>query len=486
MAGMAIDGLISGINTTELINNLMKLEAAPQLLLKKKSTETSNLVSALQALNTKVASLGTNAANAAKVTSWEVHRVASSSAAATASASGAAAAGSLEFSVDRLSAGQVSMVNLGGADLGTPPRLTVVRDGKVYTVDATGDLDDIAKAINAAKDLGLSAVKVRVSNGVAGGEPEYRLQLSGISGQGNAFDVYAGDAVALGYVTDDGEGTVTENAGAAAIRLAHGIPPAADDPARPLIAAQDAQITLWPSAGSADPVRLTSATNTFAGVMTGVDVTVGATTSAGSPAVLTVSPDADAMRKLVSDVVGSVGVVLSDIASRTASTTTTDADGRTVVTGGLFSGDSAIRGLADSVRNAVSYPVEGRSPSEIGIKLDRYGAITFDQAAFDAAMAKDPDGTQKMAMAIAARVQDVAESASDPIDGTLTLKVTAQEDAVKDLGRQIADWDRRLELRREGLQRTYSALEVALSRMQSQQSWLAGQLATLPQANTGK
>ncbi|WP_226925450.1 flagellar filament capping protein FliD [Georgenia thermotolerans] len=483
---MAIDGLISGLNTTELINNLLKIEAAPQVLLQRNSAETSTLVSALQALNTKVASLGTNAAHSAKATSWEVSKVTSSSSAATAAVSAGAASASLEFSVDRLSAGQVSMVNLSGAGLGTPPTLTVVRDGKVYTVDATGNLDDIAKAINAAKELGLSAVKVRVSNGTNGGEPEYRLQLSGISGQQNAFDVYAGDAVELGVITDDGEGTVTENVGAAAVRLAHGTDPGTDDPAKPLVSAQDAQITLWPSAGASDPAQLTSATNTFAGVMTGVDATVSATTSAGSPVVLTVSPDADAMRKLVSDVIGSVGVVLSEISSRTASTTSTGADGRTVVTGGLFSGDSAVRGLADSVRSAASYPVDGRSPSEIGINIDRYGAITFDQAAFDAAMAKDPDGTQKMAMAIAERVAKVAEAASDPIDGTLTLKVTAQEDMVKDLGRQIADWDRRLELRREGLQRTYSALEVALSRMQSQQSWLAGQLATLPQTNASR
>ena len=35
-------------------------------------------------------------------------------------------------------------------------------------------------------------------------------------------------------------------------------------------------------------------------------------------------------------------------------------------------------------------------------------------------------------------------------------------------------------MRRSSLERTYAALEVALSRMNSQSSWLTGQLASLP------
>ncbi|MFD1505470.1 flagellar filament capping protein FliD [Georgenia yuyongxinii] len=488
---MAIDGLASGLNTTELINGLMQIEAAPQVLLKRKSTETTNLISALQALNTKVASLGTNAAKAAKAPSWDIHKVASSSSAATATVAGGAAAGTLEFAVDRLSAGQVSMVNLdleaGGTDLGTPPTLSVLRNGKIYTIPASGDLDVIAAAINKAKDLGLSAVKVRVSNGVAGGEPEYRLQLSGISGEANSFNLYAGDAEGRGYVTVDSNGVATETAIDPGIdRVAHGIGSiASDDPAKPLVVATDAQITLWPSAGATNPLQLTSATNTFAGVMAGVDVTVKAQTDA-APVVLTVLPDGDAIRKLVSDVIGSVGVVLSDIASRAAATTTTATDGRPVVSGGLFSGDSAVRFLADNVRSAVTLPVDGRSPSALGINIDRSGAISFDQAAFDAAMAEDAEGTQAMAMAIALRVADVAKTASDPIDGTVTKKIESQQSMVRNLGEQIANWDRRLEQRRAGLERTYAALEVTLSGMQAQMSWLTSQLATLPKIDTGK
>ena len=58
MAGTSsIAGLVSGLDTTSLITQLMQIESAPQTLLKTKQTNTSNVVSALQALNDERASL---------------------------------------------------------------------------------------------------------------------------------------------------------------------------------------------------------------------------------------------------------------------------------------------------------------------------------------------------------------------------------------------------------------------------------------------
>jgi flagellar hook-associated protein 2 len=79
-----------------------------------------------------------------------------------------------------------------------------------------------------------------------------------------------------------------------------------------------------------------------------------------------------------------------------------------------------------------------------------------------------------------ARIGEVATGASDKYEGTLTLKIQSQEGMVKSLGDQIASWDLRLASRREGLQKTYAALEVSLSNLQSQSSWLSSQIASLP------
>jgi flagellar hook-associated protein 2 len=169
-----------------------------------------------------------------------------------------------------------------------------------------------------------------------------------------------------------------------------------------------------------------------------------------------------------------------EIASRTATTTKTNTDGSTTVTGGLFTGDSAVRGIQQQLTSAMAMPVDGFSPVEVGIVIGKDGTFTFDAEKFAAVLAADPAKAQSMVSQIAERVSTVATAISDPFEGSLSLKVKGQESMVKDMGTQIENWDRRLELRRSSLQRTYSALEVTLSNLQSQGNWLAGQLAGLP------
>ena len=77
-------------------------------------------------------------------------------------------------------------------------------------------------------------------------------------------------------------------------------------------------------------------------------------------------------------------------------------------------------------------------------------------------------------------MQTAAESYSDKHDGLLTTKIKTHESQIKNLDNQVAAWDVRLDNKRTTLERTYSALEVAMQNMQSQQQWLAGQLASLP------
>ena len=466
-ASLGIDGLVSGLDTTSLINQLMQVEAAPQTLLKSKLSTTQSFVTALQSLNAKISSLGEAATKAASATSWAAFTATSSATSVTASAGSDAQVGSVSFTVDQVATSQTSVSAVTADDstlvTGLPPSVTVRgADGTLVTVEPTsGSLQDIARAINNAADAGIKATVVRVSGGTT---PTYRLQFTGnATGLDGAFEVYAGDQAAV----------------SAAVTAAAGGDPTALDAMRldtsTVRTAQDAQITLWK--GTAVEQTFTQSSNTFSDLMTGVDVTVSEATT--DPVTVSVAQDTDAMASLVSGLVGSMGVVLSEIASRTAITTTTNSDGTTSVTGGLLSGDSAVRGAAQQLTTALLSPVDGFSPSEIGITFDKDGTFSFDQDAFTAALAADPAKTQSMATQLAQRVADAAGGLSDKYDGTLTLKITSQESLVTDYGSQIEDWDRRLALRREALQATYSALEVTLSNMQSQSSWLAGQLSSL-------
>ncbi|QDB78160.1 hypothetical protein FE251_01310 [Georgenia wutianyii] len=436
---IGIDGMASGLDTGAIIDGLVAIQRNQQVLLKQKSSVASSIVTALQALNSRVASLATAGEKVAAPASWAVTKASSSSDAVTVSAAPNAKPGVVELRVDRLASGQVSLVD--PAALTGPFTITV--GGTDHEVaPSSPHIDDVVAAINDARGTtGVSATKLRTGTD-GDGNAVYGLQLTGATGSGGAFSLTAGGQ---------------------------------DVAATTLAQAGDAEVTLWPSAGGSH--RLTSTTNTFDGLLDGVDLTVS--TVSADPVRVTVATDPAAQVALADELVGNVSIVLSEIASRTRTTTSTDAAGNTVVSGGVFSGDSAIRFLTSDIQSAVTRPVDGRSPSSVGISLDRYGAISLDKAAFTKALTEDPEGATAMIQAIAGRVAEVAERASSSAEGTITRKITSQESVVKDLGSQVAKWDQRLDARRAQLVAQFSAMEVRLSQLQSTQSWLTNQIAGL-------
>jgi len=465
----AIDGLISGLKTTDLINSLMTIEAGQQTLLKTKVATTDTFVSALQSLNSKVASLAASATTAALPASWQAVTAKSSDSSATATASVGAQPSSLTFTVDKLAISQTSvtgsLTGLAALFGGTVPTSVTVATGsgssaKLASVDLTNitTLDGFASAINAS-GAGISVSVIKVS------ATDSRLQLnSSATGAASAFDLYSG--------------TVT------AADLASSTPPAAVVArASATTTAQDAQITLWPGSGSAQPV--TSGSNTFSGIASGVDLTVSAVTAAGAaPVTITTARDNAAFKTLASGLVVNIQMVLSEIASRTRSTTTTASDGRTLVKGGVLSGDSAVRSLTDSVLSAASGPVNGISPSTIGIVLSKDGTFTYDETLFTAALAADPAKVQAVVAGVADRLAKVASAQSDPTTGALTQEIRGQQSYRTSLNDQVNSWDDTLAMRRAALEKTYAALEVSLSNLNAQSSWLSSQLTSSTSSTT--
>lgn len=453
---IGIDGLVSGLDTTSLINNLMQVEAGPQTLLKAKQSTAQDISTALQGINTRLRTVSTAAENAATAANWTSFKATSSSSSVTASTTTAAKGGSITFAVDAVATKQVSLTNAvtDGSALtaDNPPTLTIKKaNGDLVTFTAASNsLSDIATAITES-DAGVSATAVRVNSG---SPASYRLQFTaGTTGTDGAFQVYIGDEAAV----TGGSATQIDTAVATT--------------------ATNAQITLWKDTSYEQ--TFTQSSNTFTGLMTGVDVTVSAVTTSGSNVTVNVATDAAQVSDLAKNIVGTLSLVLADIDSRTATTTSTSSDGTTSVVGGLLTGDSSTTQLRNQLMQAATYPVNGVSPSSVGIILGKDGSISFDADKFASALASDPEGTASFVQTIAQRVQDVADAISDPYDGSLTSRIKSQDSLVTQYTTQISDWDVRLELRRSTLQSTYSALEVTLSNLNAQSSWLTSQIAAL-------
>ncbi|MDQ1528149.1 MAG: flagellar hook-associated protein 2, partial [Microbacteriaceae bacterium] len=79
-----VDGLISGLNTTSLIDAIIAADALPQTLLKSQQTTTTTFVTALQGLNTQIASLTTLATSTAAAGALDLYTATSNSTALTA------------------------------------------------------------------------------------------------------------------------------------------------------------------------------------------------------------------------------------------------------------------------------------------------------------------------------------------------------------------------------------------------------------------
>jgi flagellar hook-associated protein 2 len=80
----------------------------------------------------------------------------------------------------------------------------------------------------------------------------------------------------------------------------------------------------------------------------------------------------------------------------------------------------------------------------------------------------------------------VSKNASDPITGSITTRISNEQDSIRDYTKQIADFEDRMTLRQQTLQTQYAALETMLGKLQSQSQWLTGQLASLPSTSSSK
>jgi len=111
MAGsLGVDGLSSGLNTTQIISQLIAIERRPQQLLQTRQSTLNQRLAALRSINTKLTSMSTAAGELAKATGWDRYAATSSNSdVVTARTGSGAAGGSLTFTVDNLAAAGVSV-----------------------------------------------------------------------------------------------------------------------------------------------------------------------------------------------------------------------------------------------------------------------------------------------------------------------------------------------------------------------------------------
>ena len=122
MATGSVDGLVSGMDTSSIIKQLLSLERQPQLRLEQKKKAQETRIAAYQAVNAKFAALQAAADNLGRAETWQAYRVTSSSSGVTATASTSALTGSHTFEV--LALAKAHSAFYGATHTSTAQRIT--------------------------------------------------------------------------------------------------------------------------------------------------------------------------------------------------------------------------------------------------------------------------------------------------------------------------------------------------------------------------
>ena len=464
---MSVDGLISGMDTTSLVSQLIQAEAGPQTALKTRLSASQTAASAYRTVNTTFAAVRAAAEALTTGSVTAARKATTTSANVTASAATTAVAGSsITFTVASLASTQTVLSNSEWA----APTTAVDTQEPAWPIDildANGvskgtvsiapgaTLAEAVAAINTA-DLGVKASVVKV------GTDRYRLQVtSATPGAAGAFTLKS----------------ATEDAITAGSKFVATSPGA------------DATIDLGGG------ITASSSSNTFADLLSGVSVTVSKVDA--TPVTLTVAADTDAVASKMQTLVDAINSALTNVKTYTSTATGSTA---------ALKGEYAVTSLAGQLLNAVSSAVgSDGSPAQLGLQLTKDGKVTFDKAKFSTALKDTPALVQRMVggtpaglgadgvvgggddvvavTGLATRLFDVAKAASDSTTGSLVALANGQDSLAKDYTDRIAAWDLRLAKRKEALTRQFTAMETALSSLKNQSTWLAGQINSLPSSS---
>lgn len=447
--GSSVDGLVSGLSTTSMIQSLLQVEAAPQTRLKNKVSTAQSVVSSYQSVNSKLVALKNASADVGALSTWRSIKPTSNSSTVTATAIGGTntATGSLTFDVVELAKGQTSTARVAtSGDVTTADSFTVqIGAADPITVTLTDkSAQGIADALNKA------GVGVKGSVVTTGGAQNVMQFSAAKTGTANAFTITGLED--LGMTTN---------------------------------AATDALLQV----GGADVdggFSVTSGTNTFTGLMAGVTITVG---KKETGVTLNVESDVSNMANKFQALVDAANAALTEV------TTQTKYDPGTKV-GSPLTGDFMVRQMSQSILSAVSQGLSYDDPtfvadpgdpgkkadkiafgslSKFGISLDRSGQLTFDKDKFTASYNADPAAIKTAGIALGDSFRAVANTQISNI----TSAVTGRKNSIDSLTAQISNWDVRLAAKQAALTKQYAGLETALGKLKSQSTWLSGQIASL-------
>lgn len=213
---MYVPGLVSGLNTTQVINALMQSVEQPQIDLQNEQSQINSNVSDYQQINSDFSTLQSAAEALASPSAWQAVQASSSDpSVATASASGSGSPSSISFSVEQLA--QANTLASTGTVASTAD---VVGTGN-FLVSAGGGALGLS-TLTAGSTLGLGSHSVDVTQALTGAEASGGKQLQSSTVIASSNDSLAVTIDGTAYTFTLQAGTYTPQELAQAVAAASG------------------------------------------------------------------------------------------------------------------------------------------------------------------------------------------------------------------------------------------------------------------------
>jgi flagellar hook-associated protein 2 len=433
--GISLSGVGSGFDWQSLIDQLTEVETTQRINpLKTQKTKYQDKLTAWQSLGTKLSALQTAVGNLKDTSDFDVFK-ASLTSSTTISADSllsvtpgtGATAGRYEIIVDHIAKSQKiqsSSVTSQTSETGWTGSLTL--EGHTITLDGKS-LQTLRDEINALNTddtpSGVTATILQVSDN------DHRLILT-----------HDASGAAGMSITDGSTGhnfSTTLQAGIDA-------------------------------AFSVDGISMTRSSNTITNAIAGLTLNLK-----GGDASTTVTLDVTEDNESIENKVQAFLDAYNDLSTYINQQTSYDATKNTA--GGVLFGDNTLKSIKSNLQSAFL----NAGMFAAGITVDSNNKLSLDSDDFETALADDFNGTVTLFNTMAQNMYDALDNVTDSIDGTITLQKNSLQANIDRMDDKITSTQALVDRKMELLKAQYINLDAALTEMQSQQSWLTSQLASL-------
>lgn len=446
MANISSIGVGSGLDLSTLLEGLRTSEESVlSTITQRKSTENARL-SAYGQLSSAIEKLQTAAKAFEGDTTFGQYTATQTGESFSASASSSAVAGSYRIQVTSLASTQTLIAD-GVADkaaangTGGVVKFTL-KNGEVKTLDLTGkgtSLEEIAKAINADKELGLSASIMNDGSGTP-----FRLMISttATGTQAAVSDITVENNTELGALLN--KTGMTEQAATDAVIHVNGI-------------------------------KVTQATNKLEDVIQGVTLNLNKADT--TEQTLTVSRNDDKTKAAINEFITAYNNVQKFIKSSTAYT---EGAG-----GSILNGDNTARTVQTRLSGIMSFQSSNggafKTLSDLGIRTQADGTIQLDDAKFSKALAENRDDIAKLFQdktnGIATYTQNVTKGLISSTTGIVTTASNGTKTRIEELNSQYERKQAQIEATMERYRAQFTALDSLVAKMNGTSAYLSQQLS---------